>query len=289
MKILVTGGNGQLGRALRRLAPKYPGDVFLFTDVDTLDITDPAAVEKGVADFRPDILVNCAAYTNVDKAEEDEAVARRLNAEAPEILAAAMQRHGGAMMQISTDYVFGGDKINVPLREEDATNPLGVYGRTKLEGEQRCRRVLDRLAIIRTAWLYSEDGRNFVRTMLDLTSRLPRVNVVFDQAGSPTYAADLAAAILTVVHHPELEKNWGTYHFSNEGICSWYDLARLVARKAGAGAEVLPCHSSEFPAKVTRPAYSALDKTKIKETFGIAVPYWTDSLDLCLKNLMHNG
>ena len=290
MKILVTGGNGQLGRALRRLAPKYPGEVFLFTDVDTLDITDPAAVEKGVADFRPDILVNCAAYTNVDAAESNEALAERLNADAPENLAKAMKEVGGWLVQISTDYVFGREPYNRPCREDQTGTPTGVYGLTKLHGEQKILATGCRHIIIRTAWLYSEFGKNFCKTMLQLTATRPSLKVVFDQCGTPTYAWDLALAIQHILarcasaENPEAYQ--GIYHFSNEGVCSWYDFTKMIAEYSGRTAcDIQPCHSNEFPSPVARPAYSVLDKTKIKETFGVAVPYWTDSLKQCLRNL----
>ena len=286
-KILVTGANGQLGSSLRKLAAGS-ADEYIFTDVAELDITDADAVNRMVTELRPDILVNCAAYTNVDAAEDDEATARRLNAAAAGILARAMDAVGGLIIHVSTDYVFGADTVNTPCTEELPAAPLGVYGRTKLEGEKLVRDGNGRHIIIRTAWLYSEYGRNFVRTMLSLTSSRPQVNVVFDQVGSPTYAPDLAAAILTVIDSPVRDESYGTYHFSDEGVCSWYDLATLVARLSGADCRVLPCHSSEFPSKVVRPAYSVLDKTKIKNTFGVEVPYWTDSLQKCLNNLAND-
>lgn len=283
--ILVTGADGQLGRSIRRLADPSIGN-FIFTDVKELDITDRAAVDAFVDDRNVDLIINCAAYTNVDAAESDEERARVLNALAPSYLAEAMQRRGGWMVHVSTDYVFGMGG-SLPFTEEQGVDPLGAYGRTKFEGEELVRRACpERHVIVRTAWLYSEYGRNFVKTMLDLTGRLERVKVVFDQVGSPTYAPDLAKAILTVISSPKLTDNPGTYHFSDEGVCSWYDLARRVAFIAGhEGCSVEPCHSSEFPSPVTRPPYSVLDKTKIKETFGVTVPYWTDSLDLCLLNL----
>lgn len=290
MNILVTGANGQLGRSLR-LAAADSGDKYTFTDIGELDITDAAAVEKAVTDTGAELLVNCAAYTDVNRAESDEALAHKLNAEAPGILAAAMQQHGGAIIHISTDYVFGGLPYNTPMTEDLPTSPLGVYGKTKLDGEQTVRSVNPRHVIIRTAWLYSEYGRNFVKTMLDLTARMPQVKVVFDQAGTPTYAPDLARAIVRIVEAlktPEADSCYGTYHYSDEGVCSWYDVARRVAVRAGHGGNVVtPCHSSEFPSPVERPAYSVLDKTKIKERFGVEVPYWTDSLDTCIGNLLN--
>ena len=280
MNILVTGANGQLGRSLR-LAAAESNDIYTFTDIGELDITDAAAVEMAVAGTGAELLVNCAAYTDVNRAESNEALARKLNAEAPGILAAAMQRHGGSIIHISTDYVFGGLPYNTPLTEDLPTSPLGVYGRTKLEGEQLVRSANPRHVIIRTAWLYSEFGRNFVKTMLDLTARMPKVKVVFDQVGTPTYAPDLARAIARIVEAlktPEADSCHGTYHY----------VARRVAVRAGRGGSVVtPCHSSEFPSPVERPAYSVLDKTKIKERFGVEVPYWTDSIDTCIGNLLN--
>lgn len=290
MNILVTGANGQLGRSLR-LAAAGSDDKYTFTDIGELDITDAAAVDKAVLDTGAELLVNCAAYTDVNRAESDEALARKLNAEAPGILASAMERHGGAIIHISTDYVFGGLPYNTPMTEDQPTSPLGVYGKTKLEGEQLVRSANPRHVIIRTAWLYSEYGRNFVKTMLDLTARMPQVKVVFDQAGTPTYAPDLSRAIVRIVEAlktPEADECYGTYHYSDEGVCSWYDVARRIAVRAGRGGNVVtPCHSSEFPSPVERPAYSVLDKTKIKERFGAEVPYWTDSIDTCIGNLLN--
>ena len=243
--------------------------------------------EKGIG-----CVVNCAAYTNVDKAESDEALCRKLNAEAPKILAEAMKEVNGLLVQISTDYVFGGDPYNTPCHEEQKGTPTGVYGQTKLEGEQNIEAVGCDYVIIRTAWLYSEFGRNFVKTMLNLTATRPKLNVVFDQAGTPTYAYDLAEAIKTVLADYEKEcpeagyGKKGIYHFSNEGVCSWFDFTKKIAELAGNTAcDIQPCHSDEFPSPVKRPAYSVLDKTKIKETFGVKVPYWTDSLKACMGNM----
>lgn len=299
MNILVTGANGQLGNEMR-IVSKQATDSYTFTDVveaegvqtTILDITDAEAVRRIVKEKDIRCVVNCAAYTNVDKAETDEALCRRLNAEAPKILAGAMKEAGGLLVQISTDYVFGGDPYNTPCREDQKGTPTGVYGRTKLEGEQNIVAAGCDYVIIRTAWLYSEFGRNFVKTMLNLTATKPTLNVVFDQAGTPTYAYDLAVAIKAVLADYEKEcpvsgySKAGVYHFSNEGVCSWYDFTKRIAELAGnTGCDIQPCHSDEFPSPVKRPAYSVLDKTKIKETFGVNVPYWTDSLKACMGNM----
>ncbi|MBO4634326.1 MAG: dTDP-4-dehydrorhamnose reductase [Bacteroidales bacterium] len=298
MRILVTGANGQLGMCLRRMAVMPGSDraslAFVFTDVvdgpDTvhLDITDLQAVRTLVAADKIDAIVNCAAYTNVEAAEDNYAMAELLNAKAVENLAVAMREAGGLLVHISTDYVFGKEPYNTPCKENQKGTPTGVYGLTKLHGEQA---ILDsgvRHVIIRTAWLYSEYGKNFVRTMLQLTAEKPSLKVVFDQVGTPTYAGDLAEAILTILEMAGQAGHdvTGIYHFSNEGVCSWYDFAKMIAAYAGHTAcDIQPCHSDEFPSKVRRPAYSVLDKTLIKETFGLSIPYWTDSLQLCIKNL----
>ena len=299
MNILVTGANGQLGNEMR-LVSKSTNDNYTFTDVvevegvetTLLDITDAEAVRRMVKEKGIGCVVNCAAYTNVDKAESDEALCRKLNAEAPKLLAEAMKEVNGLLIQISTDYVFGADPYNTPCREEQKGTPTGVYGQTKLEGEQNIEAVGCDYVIIRTAWLYSEFGRNFVKTMLNLTATRPKLNVVFDQAGTPTYAYDLAEAIKTVLADYEKEcpeagyGKKGIYHFSNEGVCSWFDFTKKIAELAGNTAcDIQPCHSDEFPSPVKRPAYSVLDKTKIKETFGLKIPYWTDSLKVCMKNM----
>lgn len=299
MNILVTGANGQLGNEMR-IVSKDSADKYIFTDVvnvegvetTLLDITDADAVKRIVSDNGVRCIVNCAAYTNVDKAESDEALCRRLNADAPKILAEAMKEVGGMLVQISTDYVFGGDPYNTPCREDQKGTPTGVYGATKLEGEKNIQAVGCDYVIIRTAWLYSEFGKNFVKTMLNLTSTKPKLNVVFDQAGTPTYAYDLATVIKTVLADYEKENpqsgysKTGIYHFSNEGVCSWFDFTKKIAELAGNTAcDIQPCHSDEFPSPVTRPAYSVLDKTKIKQTFGVSVPYWTDSLKTCMGNM----
>lgn len=296
---MVTGANGQLGNEMR-IVSGQTADNYIFTDVvniegvetTLLDITDAEAVRRIVKENGVRCIVNCAAYTNVDKAESDEALCRKLNAEAPKILAGAMKEVGGLLIQISTDYVFGGDPYNTPCREDQKGTPTGVYGATKLEGEQNIEAVGCDHVIIRTAWLYSEFGKNFVKTMLNLTATKPKLNVVFDQAGTPTYAYDLALVIKTVLDDYAAENpqsgysKTGVYHFSNEGVCSWYDFTKKIAELAGnTGCDIQPCHSDEFPSPVTRPAYSVLDKTKIKQTFGVSVPYWTDSLKICMDNM----
>lgn len=290
MNILVTGSDGQLGRALRR-ASVASSDRYFFTDVagdDTLrlDITDADAVEGFVREHGIGVIVNCAAYTNVDRAEEDAARAELLNATAVKHLARSMKGVGGLLVHVSTDYVFGGDPYNTPCREEQKGTPTGVYGVTKLHGEEAIRSVGCRHVIFRTAWLYSEDGKNFVKTMLRLTEEKEELKVVFDQAGTPTYAGDLAGAIYTILEERKYDGCEGTYHYSDEGVCSWYDFAKVIAEYAGhRRCDIQPCHSEEFPSKVKRPSYSVLDKTKFKKTFGIAIPYWTDSLRKCIANI----
>ena len=301
MTILVTGANGQLGNEMR-LVSAASTDRFIFTDVvelpgvqtTILDMTDQDAVRRIVKDNDVKVIVNCAAYTNVDKAEDDVELCSLLNAEAPEILASVMKEAGGLLIHISTDYVFGGDPYNTPCTEDQKGTPTGVYGQTKLDGENAVIASGCDHVIIRTAWLYSEFGKNFVKTMLNLTAARPQLNVVFDQTGTPTYALDLAEVVMTVLNDysdasdvPGSYRNNGIYHYSNEGVCSWFDFTKVIAEYAGNDkCEVLPCHSDEFPSKVKRPAYSVLDKTKIKKTFGIKVPYWTDSLRKCIKNLI---
>ncbi|MFG6341582.1 MAG: dTDP-4-dehydrorhamnose reductase [Alistipes sp.] len=285
MNILVTGANGQLGNELR-LVTAESADRYVFTDVGELDITDAEAIERMVAANGIELIINCAAYTNVDKAEDDRALAERLNTTAVEHLAAAMKRRNGWLVHISTDYVFGGDPYNTPCKEDQQGTPTGVYGETKLHGEQAIARIGCHHIIIRTAWLYSEFGKNFVKTMLDLTASKPELKVVFDQTGTPTYARDLAEAIFAIVEGRKYAGNEGIYHYSNEGVCSWYDFTKTIAELAGrTKCDIQPCHSDEFPSKVKRPAYSVLDKTKIKTVFGLRIPYWTDSLKTCLQNL----
>lgn len=285
MNILVTGANGQLGNEMRVVA-RNSADNYIFTDVAELDITDAAAVEKMVTDNDVKVIVNCAAYTNVDKAEDDREFAELLNARAVENLAQAIRRNDGLLVHVSTDYVFGGTKNNTPCREDEPANPTGVYGVTKLHGEQAIIALGCHHIIIRTAWLYSEFGKNFLKTMLDFTATKPQLKVVFDQVGSPTYAYDLALAIFDIVENRKYVDNDGIYHYSNEGVCSWFDFTKMIAEYADhTGCDIQPCHSDEFPSKVIRPSYSVLDKTKIKKTFGVAVPYWTDSLRVCMTNL----
>lgn len=302
LNILVTGANGQLGNEMRIIS-KNTDYNFVFTDVTTvegvettiLDITDIEAVRNIVKEKGIDCIINCAAYTNVDKAESDVDFCRILNAVAPKNLATVMKEVNGLLVHVSTDYVFGGDPYNVPCKEDQKGTPTGVYGQTKLEGEQNIMATGCKHLIIRTAWLYSEFGKNFVKTMLNLTSTKPELKVVFDQAGTPTYAYDLAVAIKTMVddYAKEIsEENYsktGIYHFSNEGVCSWFDFTKVIAEMAGnTGCDIQPCHSNEFPSPVKRPAYSVLDKTKIKETFGLRIPYWTESLKTCINNLKNN-
>lgn len=306
MNILVTGANGQLGNELRFVS-KDSHDKYVFTDVmdataesiamlkkiagddiksetEHLDITKLDAIREVVCREKIDVIINCAAYTNVDAAEDNYALADLLNAQAVENLAWVMRETNGLLIHISTDYVFGNEPYNTPCREDQKGTPTGVYGLTKLHGEQAIERVGCKHVIIRTAWLYSEFGKNFVRTMLNLTATKPLLKVVFDQVGTPTYAGDLAEAILSVLINPAQ----GVYHYSNEGVCSWYDFTKMIAEYAGNDAcNIQPCHSSEFPSKVVRPAYSVLDKTKMKETYGLSIPYWTDSLKKCINNIQN--
>ena len=318
MNILVTGANGQLGNEMRIVSKNTP-DNYIFTDVNQveglettyLDITDMDAIRKMVRENHVNVIVNCAAWTNVDACETDEklaALAEKLNADAPENLAKAMKEVDGWLVQISTDYVFGKEPYNVPCNPDQKGTPTGVYGETKLHGEQKIIATGCKYVIIRTAWLYSEFGKNFCKTMLNLTATKPQLKVVFDQCGTPTYALDLANAIVTILNKVKerqssadgnassegnapagadaAEKYVGVYHFSNEGVCSWYDFTQMIARIAGhTECDIQPCYSSEFPSPVTRPAYSVLDKRTIKETFGVKVPYWIDSLEKCIANL----
>lgn len=284
MRILITGANGQLGNEMRRLGAVSPNE-YLFTDVAELDITDKGAVIEYVKENKVDIIVNCAAYTNVDKAEDDEATAELINATAVRNLAEAMNDVDGTLFHVSTDYVFGADG-NTPRAEDMPLNPLGAYGRTKLHGEQAIAEVGCKAIIIRTAWLYSEFGNNFLKTMLHLTAEKESLNVVFDQVGTPTYAGDLALAIFSIIEGDIYKGNEGVYHFSNEGVCSWYDFAQEIASAMRHDkCKINPCHSNEFPSKVTRPPFSVLDKTKIKTTFGIEIPHWRDSMLYCLQRL----
>ena len=262
MNILVTGANGQLGTSLRK-SSAASGDRYIFTDVAELDITDAEAVGRTVSDNSVDVIVNCAAYTNVDRAEDQPELAELLNATAAGILAEAAKKAGAVLIHVSTDYVFGGGQGNTPRNEDE---PMSI--------------------VIRTAWLYSEYGRNFVKTMMNLTATKPELKVVFDQCGTPTYAQDLADAIFAIIEKRMIDGNEGIYHYSNEGVCSWYDFTKMIAEEAGTtGCDIEPCHSDEFPSKVVRPSYSVLDKTRFKRTFGMKIPYWTDSLKKCVANL----
>lgn len=292
MNILVTGANGQLGNEMRLTAASSRHN-FFFSDVvevggvDTmlLDITDLESVKAAVSAHKIDAIVNCAAYTNVDAAETNGELAEKLNALAPQNLAVAMKEVGGLLVHISTDYVFGAEPYNTPCTEEQTGTPTGVYGLTKLHGEEYIKASGCNYVIIRTAWLYSEFGKNFCKTMMQLTATKPELKVVFDQVGTPTYALDLAKAIMVVLEKFDGSQT-GIYHYSNEGVCSWYDFTKMIAQYNGTTeCRVTPCHSNEFPSPVKRPSYSVLDKTKIKDTFGVEVPYWTDSLKVCISNL----
>lgn len=310
MNILVTGANGQLGNCIRKAVvaprPKAPHlpeggaivpDNYIFTDVTAvnppsggmgalLDITDPDAVRRMVREHDVKVIINCAAYTNVDKAESDAEFAELLNSKAVRNLADAIKDNNGTLFHISTDYVFGGSQGNTPRAEEEPVNPTGVYGLTKLHGEQEIEKSGVKALVMRTAWLYSEYGKNFVKTMLNLTDTKPQLKVVFDQVGTPTYAQNLADVIVGITRSRAYEGREGIYHYSNEGVCSWYDFTKRIAEMSGhKDCDIQPCHSDEFPSSVVRPSYSVLDKTKIKNTFGIKVPYWTDSLAECIKNL----
>jgi len=290
MNILVTGANGQLGNEIQLIA-KNSNDNYIFTDVcdgyNKLDITNIEDIRKAVAENSIECIINCAAWTNVDAAENAGEIVETLNATAPKNLAIAMKEVGGLLVHVSTDYVFGGDPYNVPCKEDQKGTPTGVYGLTKLHGEQNIQKSGAKYIIIRTSWLYSEYGRNFVKTMMNLTATKPELKVVFDQCGTPTYAGDLALVIFDIVENRKYEGNDGIYHFSNEGVCSWYDFTIKIAALAGnTKCDIQPCHSDEFPSPVKRPSYSVLDKTKLKETFGIKIPYWTDSLKKCIGNML---
>ena len=274
-----------MGCELRRLGGASPND-YIFTDIAELDITDAKAVDAMVGSERVDVIINCAAYTNVDRAEEEALVAEKINAHAVGNLARAAKKHNATLFHISTDYVFG-DEGNTPLSEDMPTRPLGVYGRTKLQGEQAIAESGCKAIIIRTAWLYSEFGNNFLKTMLRLTAEREHINVVFDQVGTPTYAGDLALAIFSIVEGDMYAGREGIYHFSDEGVCSWYDFAVEIARAVGnSRCNIEPCRSKDFPTKATRPSYSVLDKDKIKRVFGIAIPHWRESMFYCLKRLL---
>ena len=278
MKILITGCNGQLGTEMRNQSIVHPQHTYFFTDVAELDITNRQAVADFVQEKAIDLIVNCAAYTNVDKAEEDETTARLLNAQAVENLGVT----GAKVIHVSTDYVFSGED-SIPYRESDAVTPRTAYGRTKLEGEQLLLAACPEAVIIRTAWLYSPYGNNFVKTMIRLGAEREELRVVFAQIGTPTYAGDLAKAIFAIIEFPEWRP--GIYHFTNEGVCSWYDFTIEILRQAGINCRVLPIRSEEYAYKTPRPHYSVLDKSKIKNTFNIHIPYWTDSLAHCLNQM----
>ena len=295
MNILVTGANGQLGNEMRIIS-RGSKDAYIFTDVNQveglettyLDITDIDAIRAMVKEYQINAIVNCAAWTNVDGAEDPAKynLVEKLNATAPENLAIAMKEVGGLLIQISTDYVFGKEPYNTPCKEDQQGTPTGVYGLTKLHGEQKIIATSCNHVIIRTAWLYSEFGKNFCKTMMNLTSTKPQLKVVFDQVGTPTYALDLAQAIITILKKYDGSQT-GVYHYSNEGVCSWFDFTKMIADYCGHEAcDIQPCHSDEFPSPVKRPSYSVLDKTKIKETFGVQVPYWTDSLKRCINRII---
>ena len=290
MNILITGANGQLGHEMQRVA-KESNDNYIFTDVaegyENLDITDLEAIRKMVKANNIGIIVNCAAYTNVDRAESDFPTANLINNTAAGNLATAMKEVEGTLIHVSTDYVFQGDR-NIPCREDWPTNPLGVYGKTKLAGEKAIEATGCQHIILRTAWLYSQWGKNFVKTMQSLTASKDSLKVVFDQVGTPTFAGDLADAIAHIINTRQLDKT-GIYHFSNEGVCSWFDFAKIICELSGNTCDIQPCYSEEFPSPVKRPHFSVLDKSKLKSTFGIKVPYWTDSLKKCIKQLADNN
>ena len=288
MNILVTGANGQLGREMQRLSAVSPNN-YTFTDVAELNVTDAGAVRQAVAQTRAEVIVNCAAYTNVERAEEDEEAADRLNRGAAENLARAAEENGATLIHVSTDYVFDGT-AHLPYTEDAPTAPLGVYGRTKLAGERAVAESGCKYLTFRTAWLYSEYGNNFLKTMLRLTAEKERLNVVFDQAGTPTYAGDLAMTIFSIVEGGYFAGNEGLYHFSNEGVASWYDFAAEIAAAAGHDkCRIRPCRTAEFPTKAARPAYSVLDKTRFKETFQMDIPHWREALIYCMKRLTENN
>ncbi len=283
MNILITGCNGQLGNEMQLLEKQHTSHTFFNTDVQELDITNREAIAAFVEQNAIDGIVNCAAYTAVDKAEENVDLCQLLNADAPGFLAEAMERRGGWMIQISTDYVFDGTN-HTPYVETDSVCPNSTYGRTKLAGEQAVVNACRQSMIIRTAWLYSTFGNNFVKTMIRLGKEKPELGVIFDQIGTPTYARDLALAIFAAIEQGIVP---GIYHFSNEGVISWYDFTKAIHRIAGiTTCRVRPLHTSEYPTPAIRPHYSVLDKTKIKNTYGIDIPYWEDSLQECLGQLL---
>lgn len=282
MNILITGCNGQLGNEIQLLEKDYPQHVWFNTDVQELDISNQLAVEQFVAENKIDGIVNCAAYTAVDKAEDNKELCTTLNMVAPAYLAAAVEKRGGWMIQISTDYVFDGTK-HTPYVESDTPSPDSVYGSTKLAGELGVSKFCKKTVIIRTAWLYSTFGNNFVKTMIRLGKEKPELGVIFDQIGTPTYARDLAVVIMTIINKGIIP---GVYHFTNEGVISWYDFTKAIHRIAGImTCHVRPLHTAEYPTPAHRPHYSVLDKTKIKKTYGIEIPYWEESLKDCIEKL----
>lgn len=299
MNILVTGANGQLGNEMRIIA-NGSEDNYFFTDVNEvegqetiyLDITDLDAIRKLVADKDIRGIVNCAAWTNVDACEIDDelaTLAEKINSEAPKNLAISMKEVGGVLFHVSTDYVFGQEPYNTPCNPDQKGTPTGVYGATKKQGEENILSIGCEYIILRTAWLYSEFGKNFCKTMLNLTATKPVLKVVFDQCGTPTYAYDLAAAINNIIINRKFKGNTGIYHYSNEGVTSWYDFTQMIAKMAGnTECDIQPCYSSEYPSPVRRPSYSVLDKKTFKETFDIKIPYWVDSLEKCISNLKMN-
>ena len=285
MNILITGCNGQLGNEMQLLEKDYPQHQWLNTDVQELDITNQLAVEQFIAENKIDGIVNCAAYTAVDKAEDNKELCTTLNTLAPSYLAAAVEKRGGFIIQISTDYVFNGTQ-HTPYVETDTPCPDSVYGSTKLAGELGVSKFCRRSMIIRTAWLYSTFGNNFVKTMLRLGKEKPELGVIFDQIGTPTYARDLAQAIMTAI---DKGVQPGVYHYSNEGVTSWYDFTKAIHRLAGiTTCHVRPLHTSEYPTPANRPHYSVLDKTKIKQVYHMDVPYWMDSLEVCIGKLLND-
>jgi len=301
MTILVTGANGQLGNEMR-IVSRESADKYIFTDVvnqdgvktTKLDITNLDTIRQVVKENNVEVIVNCAAYANVDAAETNQELAELLNAKAPQNLAISMKDVDGLLVHISTDYVFGKEPYNTPCKEDQKGTPTGVYGLSKLHGEQKIIATGCKYVIIRTAWLYSEFGKNFCKTMLNLTATKPELKVVFDQVGTPTYALDLAKAMAVILKDYQSSSSSssysksGIYHYSNEGVCSWYDFTKMIVEYSDqTNCNVKPCHSNEFPSPVTRPAFSVLDKTKIKNTFGVEVPYWTVSLKKCIVNLKY--
>lgn len=297
MNILVTGANGQLGSCLREWA-EHGKHNYIFTDVNQvegvktsyLDITSYPTIKQMIDEYDVKCVINCAAYTNVDAAESNPELCELLNAAVPANLAKAMKEVDGLLIHVSTDYVFGGDPYNTPCREDQKGTPTGVYGASKLRGEILIQDIAPKYIILRTAWLYSEYGKNFVKTMLNLTATKPVLKVVFDQSGTPTYAGDLAHAIYLIVENGLHEDNTGIYHFSNEGVTSWYDFTKMIAKLSNHNdCDIQPCYSSEYPSPVTRPSYSVLDKSKFKQTFKLPIPYWTDSLEACITHLLEKN